>query len=49
MLLDKLWVHTRVNQDGNKDHVAQKASTILSQIYGSSPGHREVKRKTGEM
>lgn len=45
MLLDKLWVHTRVNQDGNKDHAAQKASTILSQIYGSSPGHREVKCK----
>lgn len=45
MLLDELQVHIRVNQDGNKDHVAQKASVNLGQIYGSSPGHREVKHK----
>jgi len=45
MLLDELQVHIRVNQESNPDRMAQQASTICSQTYGSSPGHREVKRK----
>lgn len=45
MLLDKLQVHVRVNQERNKEHVAQQGFAICSQTYGSSPGHQEVKRK----